>query len=239
MVAVRSAVLVAFAGVLLGGCATATLMKGSEPFHVSRVNVTRASNEVGTVNLAEDVRVKVMRRVPAFASGGRGKTVDVQLTSMNLKNPIQSLLIGDSNRLVATVTVTDDATRAKDISFGAMAVDDAALQGISGAVLSATDDPIEIEQRLADRLADSVLTQIYGSEVAQGALKRSHDLAVRANYPANYDELRRQQRCKTYANASQTAAFPKDTTPNVTFTTPAECKAMAAADTRRPSPPKR
>jgi hypothetical protein len=196
---------------LLAGCAAQpALLSGPTPPYITKVMVAKTV-PLGSVNMAEDLRVKVLQRAPAYASTGIAKTLDVQISQLSFKNPLVAIIAGDHNRLKVDVRVIDGVTGRVDTVYDTIAIDSAAINGIAGAIMSAVDDPIEIEQRLNDKVASQVLTKLYGTEAGQRARDKALDKRVVAQYPRNYDELKTEARCKTLLDASnESAANPND-----------------------------
>jgi hypothetical protein len=209
---------------ILAGCATEPgLLTGSIPPHITKVTVAKSSL-VGSVNMAEDLRVKILQRAPAYAAAGTAKTLDVQIKDVNFKNPLATILIGDSNRVSVVVRVLDGATGKVDASYDAIAIDQAAINGIAGAVMAAADDPIDVEQRLTEAAASLVLTRLYGTESAQRAAQRPIDSKVVSQYPRSYVDLKTEARCKTLADANAASAANKnDAFHGKTGPLPTEC----------------
>ncbi len=189
-------VFVLASAIFLTGCTTPGLLKDNETAFVSKVVVSKARDGLGTVNIAEDVRVKTLRESQRFPAGGRSKTVKVLLTSFRAKDGITGLLVNDFSYLNAVATVVDDSTNETDGSFELSVKDTsrAGLNGLAGLVVANFDSPIWIEQRLADDLAKKIMVKVYGSD-------RAKKIAAvgpmpPANYPANYEELQKKYRCK-------------------------------------------
>jgi hypothetical protein len=77
--------------------------------------------------------------------------------------------------------------------------------------MSAIDDPIEIEQRLNEKVADHLLSKLYGTEAAQRARDKRLDTRVVAQYPRNYEQLKIEARCNSINDANiASAADPND-----------------------------
>jgi hypothetical protein len=208
----------------LTGCVTdPALLVGAAPPFVAKVVVTKSA-QLGSVNMPEDLRVKVLQRSSTYARSGSPKTLDVQITDVGFKNPLAALMVGDSNRVSVTVRVVDSLTGKVDASYVATAVDSAAINGIAGALISAADDPIDIEQRLAEAAARSLLQKLYGTEAARAADGRALDTKVVGHYPRPYADLKTEARCKILADAKSTSdGNPRDMFHGRTAPLPPEC----------------
>jgi hypothetical protein len=195
----------------LAGCAAQpALLAGTTPPHITKVTVAKTA-PLGSVNMAEDLRVKILQRSPAYAPTGISKTLDVQISQLSFKNPLVAIIAGDHNRLKVDVRVIDGVTGRVDTVYDTIAIDSAAINGIAGAIMSAVDDPIEIEQRLNEKVAGQVLTKLYGTEAGQRARDKALDKRVVAQYPRNYDDLKTEARCKAINEANNdSAANPND-----------------------------
>jgi hypothetical protein len=196
---------------LMGGCAAQpALLAGASPPFITKVTVVKNA-PLGSVNMAEDLRVKILQRSPAYAAAGISKTLEVQIIEVGFKNPVAALIAGDSNRVKVAVRVTDGVTGKVDTTYDAFAIDSAVINGIAGAVMSAIDDPIDIEQRLTEAAARALLSKLYGTETAQRARDKAIDGRVVAQYPRVYAELKIETRCNTILAANEaSAADPND-----------------------------
>jgi hypothetical protein len=208
--ATAAAITLLLAGLLAGCAAQPALLAGSAPPFITKVTVAKTV-PLGSVNMAEDLRVKILQRAPAYAASGPAKTLDVQISQLSFKNPLAALIAGDSNRLKVDVRVIDGVTGKVDTVYDSISIDSSAINGIAGAVMSAVDDPIEIEQRLNEVAARNVLTKLYGTETAQRARDKALDKRVVAQYPRDYAELKTEARCKSIADANAASeADPND-----------------------------
>jgi hypothetical protein len=195
---------------LVGCAAQPALLAGPTPPYVTKVTVAKTA-PLGSVNMSEDLRVKILQRAPAYAVTGISKTLDVQISQLSFKNPVAALLVGDHNQLKVDVRVIDGVTGKVDTVYETIAIDSAAINGIAGAVMSAVDDPIEIEQRLNEKVAGQVLTKLYGTEAGQRARDKKLDSRVIAQYPRNYEELKTEAKCRSILEANNdSAANPND-----------------------------
>lgn len=156
------------AALSLVACNTTQGMLGGGPGHVAKVDVTVAPN-VGSAAFAEDLGLKIRGHAGRFASGGAERHVRVAVTEVHYKNALQSILIGDGNYASAEVTVIDPATGRTEGPVKAEAIDGSGPNGITGAVISATQDKRTVDERLANKLAWNILAKIYGPAAAKEA----------------------------------------------------------------------
>jgi hypothetical protein len=199
--------------VMLAGCAAQpALLGGTVPPHITKVTVVKTA-PLGSVNMAEDLRVKILQRAPAYASTGIIKTLDVNISQLSFKNPVMAIVAGDHNRLNVDVRVIDGVTGKVDTVYESIAIDSAAINGLAGAIMSAIDDPIDIEQRLNEKVAGHVLSKLYGTDAAQRARDKRLDTRVVAQYPRNYEQLKTEARCKSINDAN----IASETDPNDKF----------------------
>lgn len=160
------------AALSLTACNTTQGMLGGGPAHVAKIDVSLAPN-VGSPGFAEAVDVKLRGQSGRFAREGAARHVRVAVTEVHYKDALQSILIGDGNYASAEVTVVDPATDKVEGPVKAEAIDASGLNGISGAVISVTQDKRLVDERLADKLAWNVLVKVYGPTEAKEAGKRA------------------------------------------------------------------
>lgn len=209
------------AGIVLSGCVTTAKVNSDQPYRVSKVIVTKSISDVGTINLAEDVRVKTMKESAKISARGQPKVVKISLNHFHAKNPALSLLIGDANSMSASVTVVDGKTGKQDASFRVAVTDSGYLQGVSGAVLAGLDNPVDVEQRMATLMAKDVALNIFGPKYAHGG---GATVSVKARYPRSYAALKRERECK-YKKEMAARDPDNDDVPRAPVKVPAYCKA--------------
>jgi hypothetical protein len=92
---------------------------------------------------------------------GKPVNVAIQITQFHRKNPVASLLIGDSNRMGALVTLSDGkgAVLSRRELFAANSM---AINGVIGAVAAAASETTETDDALADDLASRIERSIFG-----------------------------------------------------------------------------
>ncbi len=186
---------------LLSACgASITPILQTQPTYISATSVTIAKLDEGTANLPEDLRVKILRDASRYSPTGSPKILRINVTNFHVKNPVQSWLIGDADKISANVEIVDKKTGRVDSKFEAHAIR-VGVQGIAGAVLSAINNPVDVEQELTALLSKRVFLRLYGYEKAQQAEKRE-PANIKAKYPRDYEELKVEYKCKQdYANS--------------------------------------
>jgi hypothetical protein len=179
MIGVR-ALAFCFAAVLLGGCQTA------QPSLNMSVGAIKIESIKVSIETAIPPDSNVAQRLVAFttyrlqkqsAPAGKPVNVGIQITQFHRKNPVASLLIGDSNRFGALVTLSDGkgAVLSKRELFAANSM---IVNGIIGAVAAAASEKTETDDALADDLAGQIERSIFGRAGA-GAKGHSADAHAR------------------------------------------------------------
>ncbi len=186
---------------LLSACgASVTPILQTQPTYISGTKVTIAKLDEGTVNLPEDLRVKVLRDASRYSQTGHPKILRINITNFHVKNPVQSWLIGDADKISASVEIVDKKSGRVDSKFDAHAIR-VGVQGLAGAVLSAINNPVEVEQELATLLSKRIFLRLYGGAKAEMAAKRE-PARITAKYPRDYESLKVEHKCKQdYANS--------------------------------------
>jgi len=192
----RLRIFIVFASaIFLSGCATAGMMKENEQIRIQKVVVTKASPKMGTVNLAEAIRVKTVREASKYPQNGAAKIIKIKVENFHFKNPALALLTGDSNRMSAKGSVIDVATNKVDGTFDLGVQDSGMINGLIGAALAAGDKPSSVEQRLTTLLAHNIMANIYGTERAQKAASRTPSKSPKGNYPTSYKAIDLKYEC--------------------------------------------
>ncbi len=210
---------------LNAGCAATPWVVGGEPFQITQVEVTRANDDIGTVNLVEDVRVKTLMEASKYAGTGRETVLSVRLDEINFKNPALTYVLGDSNRLKATITLEDAQTEMSYGEIEVLALDRWLVQGTPGALLTLVDNPIDIEQRLAGKLAARIFERIYGTKTAEKVASRKPTIKPETYYPTTYARLKRQRYCRILI--SQRSLDPAERGGNPMEKIPEDCKGLS------------
>ena len=146
---------------ILSGCAQ-PIVKTTGPLAIREVHVSAAD----TLKAETDVLSLVRQTVPSQLVGvheGKTAKVDVTLVTLTYKNPVLSLLVGSSNQLGASV-VLREANGAELSGFDVLAIDQGAINGIAGAVISVAQDKARVDRALARELAEQIERRIYGTQ---------------------------------------------------------------------------
>jgi len=144
---------------LLAGCAK-PLVETTGPIAIRRVDIETSP----TLRSHTDVLSLVQQTLNSQLVGthqGRVTDLDVTLIGLTYKNPVMSLLVGDSNRLAATVVARDEAGTELG-RFDVIAIDGHIVNGVVGAVVSVAQDKARVDRALARELASQVERRIYG-----------------------------------------------------------------------------
>ncbi|MDA7946306.1 MAG: hypothetical protein MPJ78_02385 [Hyphomicrobiaceae bacterium] len=224
---IQSVFLCAFASLIVAGCQTTAAVKSPQQFQISQVKVLKAKADVGTVNLAEDVRYKTLRQARRYSEVGQEKVMEVTLMNLHLKNPFMSVMVGDQNHMSANTRIFDKATGNLVATFNTTVANKRALNGISGAIIAAAQNPIDVEQDLATLISEKILVQAYGSAYAKSVRDRPVSAAIKPNYPKNYEALKREFICASKRQSGFSDG--SDEGAPVTFEVPKECKVVASA----------
>jgi hypothetical protein len=120
----------------------------------------------------------VVRRVQTYAQyrlgkqsapNGRLVRVSVMITELHRKDAAMSLLVGDSNRIKAALTISDAQGKPlmrREVS----AMNSVIINGVIGAVAAAASDKNETDDELADALAENIERAVFGRALV-GRLK--------------------------------------------------------------------
>lgn len=144
---------------LLSGCAK-PVVETTGPLAIRDVSVSAAD----TIRAETDILSLVRQTVPAQILGvsdGKATKVEVRLVLLAYKNPVMSLLVGDSNKLGANVILRDMADQ-ELARFDVIAIDQYMLNGVAGAVISVAQDKARVDRALARGLAETIEQRIYG-----------------------------------------------------------------------------
>lgn len=144
---------------LLSACAK-PVVETTGPLAIRDVSVSAAD----TIRAETDILSLVRQTVPAQILGvsdGKATKVEVRLVLLAYKNPVMSLLVGDSNKLGANVILRDMADQ-ELARFDVIAIDQYMLNGVAGAVISVAQDKARVDRALARGLAETIEQRIYG-----------------------------------------------------------------------------
>jgi len=162
---------VAAAALALGvsACASYPPMVPRESF-IDKVDVS-LKETVTSPTIGGLVAAQTRREASRFGHSGAPKQLRIMVTELHYKDALKSALVGDANKLSAHVSVADASGRPQG-EFDAVALDQVALNGLSGVLIAAMQDKSVVDQRLADGLAVEVMAKVYGSDAAAEASKR-------------------------------------------------------------------
>lgn len=139
--------------------------------YVEKVDV-ELKQEVTSPTIAGLVSARTRRESTRYSHAGTPKHIRIAITRLHYKDAIMSAIVGDANSLGAHVWVKDAATGQPHGEFDTVVIDQGALNGIAGIMISVMQDKAQVDQRLAERLASDVMEHVYGSEVAKTARQR-------------------------------------------------------------------
>ena len=108
-------------------------------------------------------------------NANKAYALNVDITDVHFKNALVSLLVGDANRISGEASLVDTSTGATVHTMPVLYVDagSAALNGISGAVLSVVVKKEAAEGTLSKGVANRLMKLIYpDTKVAETSLKR-------------------------------------------------------------------
>lgn len=163
---------------LLAGCVQ-PIVKTTGPLAITRVDI----NAAPTLKAHTDLLPQVRQTVPAQLVGahpGKPAVLDLTLVDVHYKNPVASLLVGDSNHLTAKgVLRAEDGTEIT--RFDARTSDQGAINGIAGAVISVAQDRARVDRAMARELAKDLERRIYGKVTREPA---QLELAPKVGAPA-------------------------------------------------------
>ncbi|MFD1330907.1 hypothetical protein ACFQ4O_02745 [Methylopila musalis] len=153
---------------------------------VQHLEITAPATANASTSFTDALRVKTLRESTRYGSAaGAGKRLHVVVTDLHYKNPALALLVGDANRANAKVTVVDVATGRSQGEFDTVAIDQAAINGVAGAVIAVAQDRQAADLRLAEGLSLAVMERVYGSEEFKAARARPlAPIEVPAAHPA-------------------------------------------------------
>ena len=213
--------------VVVAGCQTTAAVQDQQQFQITQVKVLKAKTDIGTVNLAEDVRYKTLRQARRYSEVGQQKVMEVTLVNIHFKNPVMSALVGDQNHMSANTRIFDKATGNLVATFNTTVANKRALNGISGAIIAAVQNPIDAEQDLATLMSEKILLQAYGSAYSKSVRNHPVSAAIQPSYPKSYDALKREFVCasKRQSNFSDGS----DEGEPIKFEVPKDCKVVASA----------
>lgn len=192
----RYCLIVLVAAVVSGCVTTKPIFQPGQTGQIVEVHVTRAGEQMGTLNLTEDVRVKTLNEAYKYSETGPEKRLEVSVIGFQAPSAGAALFISTgSSSIQASVTVIDKETGAKS-PYVSVFAQNFRTGGILGAIAAAMVDPIEDERRLATQLSQKILKRVYGEEAAKLAAVRTPKQQSVANYPVSYAEESKRLECR-------------------------------------------
>ena len=168
----RLPLLAALFALPLAACnATTGILAANEPAHISKVQVSMAPN-VGSERFAQALRAKTEQHAARFGTAGAAKELRIVVNRHSYKNAAMSLLVGDANYAGGRVAVVDVASGRAQGEADVSMIDTLAINGIAGAIIAASQDKQQVDERLAEGLARAALRNAYGSAAADPVLNR-------------------------------------------------------------------
>jgi hypothetical protein len=153
---------------LIAACQTTQppLVATTGAVNVVSVNVTQSASVPPDSDAAQRVKVYADYRLKQQSRpGGKQVQVAILITEVHRKNPAASLLIGDSNRMKASMTISGADGRLiqqREVS----AMNSVVINGIIGAVAAAAADKTDTDDELADDLASQAERAVFGRALA-------------------------------------------------------------------------
>ncbi len=128
----RSGLAAVVAALLLGACAGTSAPTANQRTHVATVEIVRAPD--GDAGFSAMLRDAVIREATLYGSEGRPITLQINLTRVHFKNPLQAVVISDDNDVRGEVAVVDPATGQQTSSFEVRV--NAERRGMNGAAVA-------------------------------------------------------------------------------------------------------
>jgi len=158
--------------IFLSGCVSTQLDASPEKvIHIIDVEVTIAPDVVTTSSFSERFRNVLMHYATAYNAENRGRVegyiLKINVTGLHYKNPLLSLLVGDANSLSTESFVIDPENGNVLRQYKSNHVDGASaiLNGISGAVLSASIGKEAPEKTLMLGIAKPIMIKAYAGKL--------------------------------------------------------------------------
>ncbi|MCP4934809.1 MAG: hypothetical protein GY927_11535 [bacterium] len=137
--AMRFAVLISC--LLLAGCSATTKQPAVQQFHILSVSVDSEDRDTSEETI-EILTNSLLHNAAAYNAYRRdiniGYNLAVTINHIHYKNPMASLIVGDTNSIQTSIKVVDPATGVTIKEFRNLYIDGAGavLNGVSGALLS-------------------------------------------------------------------------------------------------------
>jgi hypothetical protein len=191
----------------LSAHATVPAAVGDQPAYVATVEVLQSDASV-PAGFADELRTVVLSEAALYGATGRALTVQIDVSHIHFKNPVQAMLIGDNNDARGQVVVRDaatgeqlasfqvrvDAERSHGLSGAGVAMgilellDPTGIVGIGNAVGSASSADINHSgtvTQMRRNLADETLRRTFGDVRTRAVIRARQDALRNAPHPAS------------------------------------------------------
>ena len=176
---------------LLSACASTPAPTANQQTHVATVEIVH--QPAGAVDFGGLLRGAVIREAALYGNEGRPITLQIDVTRVHFKNPLQAVLLSDDNEARGQVAVIDPATGQQTSNFEVRV--NAEKRGLSGAevamfvagvadptgfvdlgttaasAMSATVNRSGTAARMSANFAIETLRQTYGDARAKAVAK--------------------------------------------------------------------
>jgi hypothetical protein len=154
-------VLLVCVALAFAACAVKPEVNIGGPFHIASVEAVG----VGTAVQLEDLRIRAMQAASRVPPTNNPMMLRIHITNYHEKDPGLALLIGDANKLEVFAEVIQPASGTVVSQFRSVTTDDAAINGVIGAVMAATANENKTMARMDTKAANDIMEHIYGSKV--------------------------------------------------------------------------
>lgn len=183
---------------VLTGCKRGPILKqGDGQIQIVEVQVATHERFRGTVNFAEEVRYQTQNAAYRFSEEGSEKILKVLIRILKIADPGKALLASGSSTIRVTARLVDKKTGRMEKRYKARARV-FRFSGVVGAVWVVAEgvNHVRDEKRLAIRLANRLMTRIYGQEYGALVKERVPTKRVEPNYPMSWEEAGRKFNCE-------------------------------------------
>ncbi|MDX6805152.1 hypothetical protein [Terrihabitans rhizophilus] len=155
---------------LLCACGPEGILKGPNSGFISNVEV-KLAKPLGSPQMAEAIRTKTLMEASRYPAQGEPKTLHILVTDLHKKNAAMSLLVGDANRMRATLVVTDTAGKTEHGRVNVVSTENGAMNGLIGAAIALAQEDQRFEDAMTGQIAKDALIHVHGSKAASAAAK--------------------------------------------------------------------
>jgi hypothetical protein len=156
--------------VMLCACGPEGILKGPDSGFISNVEV-KLAKPLGSPQLAETIRTKTLMEASRYPAQGEPKTLHITVTDLHKKNAARSLLLGDANRMTATLVVTDTAGTKEHGRANVVSTESGEINGLIGAAVALAQKDDRFEDKMTGQIAKDALIHVHGSKAASAAAK--------------------------------------------------------------------